>query len=74
MWWMVRGRIGRWPLYGVFAYYAVAFGVVIYVLDRIVGLSSSVGWAIVSGLAFASLMTPFEGWKRRRDRATSASN
>jgi hypothetical protein len=51
------------PWYFRFAYYALAFGIGSFFLlsDR------SAEWAAVSGLAFATLMTLFDGlWRRMR--------
>ena len=65
--WFMRERVREWPLPGVFAYYAVAFGVLSLLADALFGVWEGPGWALAAGLLFAALMTPVTWWQCRRD-------
>ena len=54
------------PGWGLWLYYAVAFGALSYLFAT----GRSVSAAVFGGVAFATLMTLFTLWQRRRRAAT----
>jgi hypothetical protein len=66
--WFMRERISRWPLHWVFGYYAVAFGVSVFVIGLFFE-GGGPGWAVLAGLLFATPMT-LVTWRQQK-RASS---